>query len=264
MTKTTVIIVIAIFLVGCSLGEEVGSTIDGPLPEKVASAVEESPAHAPRFIDLDVRSIDNYARAGERFTFSTRITSRGTESNYQVKLSHDIKNKETGEVIVSKEETVGIEIIASKRTEVMIPKNAKPGRYIVETKATYESGSADASFEFDIEPAVKVTKPLLSPATIERVYGAGEKKNQGPAIVSRMVNINITGLGFVPLEIVIKVGTWVKWTNVDTTSHTATGAGFNAVLRSDETYLYQFNETRVYSYTDTFSGIQSGTISVEE
>jgi len=255
--------VIAILLVGCSLGEEVGSTIDEPLPEKVTSAVEESPAPAPRFIDLDVRSIDNYARAGERFTFSTRITSRGTESNYQVKLSHDIKNKETGEVIVSKEETVGIEIIASKRTEVMIPKNAKPGRYIVETKATYESGSADASFEFDLEPAVIVTKPLLSPATIERVSGDGQR-DEGPSIASRIVEINITGLGFVPLDVVIKVGTWVKWTNVDTTSHTATGAGFNAVLRSDQTYLYQFNETRVYSYTDTFSGIEPGTIWVEE
>jgi len=259
VTKTIVILVILFLLVGCSLGEEVGSKIEEPKSENLTSTVEESPAPAPRFIDLDVRSIDDYGRAGERFTFSTRITSRGTESNYQVKLRHEIKNKETGNVIVAKEETVGIEIIASKRTEVVIPKETAPGRYIVETKATYESGSADASFEFDIEPAVKISKTGSSTSLVSKQDQSTESPNP-----TKTVNINITGLGYVPVEIIIKKGTWVKWINVDTTSHTATGSGFNAVLRSDETYMYQFNETRVYSYTDTFSGIAYGTITVEE
>ena len=163
-------------------------------------------------------------------------------------------------MIVSKEETVGIEIIASKRTQVLIPKDATPGRYIVETKATYESGSADASFEFDVEPAVKLSKPLSSSITATTDQDQN-REQPGP---TKTVDINITGLGFEPLDIVIKKGTWVKWSNVDTNSHTATGAGFDAVLRSDETYIYQFNETRVYSYTDTFSGIAAGTITVED
>lgn len=271
MTKTTTILLAVLLLLSaCSLGEEVGSSIDEPLPDepRLDEPDLEQPAPA-RFVDLEVKTVDTYGRVGEPFTFSTRLTSRGTETNFQVLLTHTLKQKGNDSVILTKDETVALEIIASKRTEIIIPKGLGPGRYVIETKGTYESGSADSSFEFDVEPAFKPSASTPTPGTTTVVIDpyapiSAPAPADAPGPAETVVEVNITGLGYEPQELTIKPGTWVKWNNKDSNSHTATGAGFDAVLRKGESYLYRFNETRIYSYTDTYSGINPGTIYVEE
>lgn len=253
MDKKILLLIIVILLSSCSLIEDAGTSLEeSPEKPEVALNVEQPQPIAKQFIDLDVKPVQTYARAGERYSFSTRLTSKGTNNNFQVALHHDIKNKETGSVLISKDETIGLEIIASKRTEVLIPQDTEAGRYILETTASYDSGSADASFEFDIERAVVIRTPQV------------KSELAVPSKYEHVQVVNITGLGYVPREIKIKKGMWVKWINIDINSHTATGSGFNAVLRSRETFMYQFNESRTYVYTDTYSGIHPGTVTVEE
>jgi len=267
------IMTLILFMSSCSASEDVGSVIDEPKEEV---ETEQPVQLSKRFVDLEVKPLSSYGRAGEEFGFSTRLTSRGVETNFQVKLHHEIISKESGDPVIAKDETIGLEIIASKRSELLIPKGTEEGRYILETTATYDSGSADSSFEFDIEPAVEVKTAASGPVFVQSgssstpssssTSGSSTSASNPPSpdYTRHIAFVNVTGLGFVPSEIYIKKGSWVKWINVDTSSHTATGAGFNAVLRAGDDYIHQFNESRVYSYTDTYSGTNAGTIYVEK
>lgn|SRR3989338_2871227 len=254
MSPKPLFVLILIVLGSCTLSEDVGSTLEPAPVRQAAPLVEEpKPVAARRLVDLEVKPIDTYARAGEVFSFSNRLTSRGSENTFQVLMRHEIRSLTDHSLLVSKDETIGLETISSKRTELIIPRAAKKGRYVLETKATYESGSADSSFEFDIEAPVVLPKPAENPATTSKTDAAGN-----------VTVVSVTGLGFEPRELTISKGSIVVWINKDSTSHTATGAGFDLVLRAGEKGTHLFNESRTYSYSDTFSGIQPGLIVVKD
>ncbi len=69
---------------------------------------------------------------------------------------------------------------------------------------------------------------------------------------SKNVDINIKGFAFDPSSITIKVGTEVKWTNMDNAPHTVTSDSGqelgSPMLSNGNTYTHVFNQTGVFSY----------------
>jgi plastocyanin len=69
---------------------------------------------------------------------------------------------------------------------------------------------------------------------------------------STNVDINIKGFAFDPANITIKVGTQVKWTNLDNAPHTVTsdpGQELSSpMLSNGDTYTHVFNQAGTFAY----------------
>lgn len=72
------------------------------------------------------------------------------------------------------------------------------------------------------------------------------------------------GPGFYPHSVNISTGDTVKWTNMDSEDHTATGSTFDSGrIHPGGSYEYQFTEPGVYNYKCTMNPTLTGTIVVE-
>lgn len=88
-----------------------------------------------------------------------------------------------------------------------------------------------------------------------------------PTISQAPNEVIMEGIAFKPAVIKVKVGTTVKWTNYDGTTHTVTsdtGIFKSGEIRSSNYYNYTFNVAGTYPYHDnTFPSAMKGTVVVE-
>jgi len=78
------------------------------------------------------------------------------------------------------------------------------------------------------------------------------------------ISIESTGIGFVPADVKILVGTVVTWTNNDTTTHTVTdkSSNFDSAIGPGESWQMIFNDVGVYNYYCKYHPSMEGTINV--
>lgn len=95
---------------------------------------------------------------------------------------------------------------------------------------------------------IPTPSPTPTPKSAETVNVV--LKNPGPKFYPQVVNIS--------------TGNTIKWTNMDSEDHTATGSTFNSgIIHPGGSYEYQFTEPGVYSYKCTLNPTMTGTIVVE-
>ncbi len=86
-----------------------------------------------------------------------------------------------------------------------------------------------------------------------------------PAALSGNVAVNISGFAFDPIDLTIKVGTTVTWTNQDSAVHNVKAIdnswGSNDLKKGD-TFSFTFVQAGTYNYRCGFHANMKGTVTV--
>ena len=87
--------------------------------------------------------------------------------------------------------------------------------------------------------------------------------NQQP-ITSETKSISVKNFSFNPAELVVKIGTTVKWTNNDTAPHQIKSDTFNSTaLNQGNSFEFKFDTIGVYDYSCSIHPSMKGKITVE-
>jgi plastocyanin len=83
----------------------------------------------------------------------------------------------------------------------------------------------------------------------------------GPS--SFAAGVSIVNMAFAPLQVTVKVGETVQWTNNDTVAHTVTGADFDSgQLAPGAIYTHTFTKPGVFNYKCTNHPTMLGSVTV--
>jgi plastocyanin len=81
------------------------------------------------------------------------------------------------------------------------------------------------------------------------------------------VTVQISNFAYQPATVTIQVGDTVTWTNLDSAAHTATdtgsGALFDGVMATGESFSHTFTQAGTYDYYCTFHPEMTGTVVVQ-
>lgn len=129
-------------------------------------------------------------------------------------------------------------------------------------------GCADNGNEETDEPEVSDVPaeegtPIEAPVTpAQAVTPAQEPQSGGEG---KIVEVAIQNSAFVPAAVTISTGDTVRWTNMDSAPHTATGPIFDSdELEQGESYQFVFTEPGVYNYNCAIHPSMEGTVTVVE
>lgn len=85
-----------------------------------------------------------------------------------------------------------------------------------------------------------------------------------PTGEGRTVDVSIKDFAFDPASVTVSTGDTIRWTNLDTTTHTIRGSGFESqVLREGDSFDYVFTKTGNYVYECSIHPSMQGNIMVE-
>jgi len=80
----------------------------------------------------------------------------------------------------------------------------------------------------------------------------------------KTVDISIKDFAFDPASVTVSTGDTVRWTNLDTTTHTVKGPGFESqALREGDSYEHIFTKAGNYVYECSIHPSMQGNIMVE-
>lgn len=121
-----------------------------------------------------------------------------------------------------------------------------------------ESGASEERVTPAEEPVVTVEEPVAPnpEETPEIPVGDGEN-----------VEVTIEDNAFNPATVTISAGDTVRWTNLDSTTHTVTGTGTNfgsENLNQGDSYEFLFTDPGTYEYYCEIHPSMTGTVIVEE
>ena len=80
-----------------------------------------------------------------------------------------------------------------------------------------------------------------------------------------VVEVQILNYAYSPMELEVKVGTTVTWTNMDYVPHTVTadnGAFDSGMMANGAQFSFTFNEPGTYTYVCTYHPNMTGTVVV--
>ncbi len=82
-------------------------------------------------------------------------------------------------------------------------------------------------------------------------------------VKSKIVDVSIKDFAFNPNEATISAGDTVKWTNLDSSTHTVKGPGFESdTLREGDSYTFIFSKSGIYNYECSIHPSMKGTVTV--
>jgi plastocyanin len=84
-------------------------------------------------------------------------------------------------------------------------------------------------------------------------------------VLSGSIDIQMKGIAFVPIQVTVKVGTKVTWTNLDNVAHNviaADGSWSSDSLNNGQTFSKVFDKTGTFQYVCSFHPGMNGTIIV--
>lgn len=87
----------------------------------------------------------------------------------------------------------------------------------------------------------------------------------GGEVISGEAEVKIQNFAFNPVNLTIKKGTTVKWTNEDSVTHTIKSDTFNSGnLNKGSSYQFQFNNSGTYNYSCGIHPSMTGQIIVQD
>ena len=81
----------------------------------------------------------------------------------------------------------------------------------------------------------------------------------------KTIEVSINDFAFNPESVTISAGDTVRWTNLDSETHTATSSAFDSgTLQEGESYEFMFTDAGTYEYYCSIHPSMQGTVIVEE
>lgn len=104
-----------------------------------------------------------------------------------------------------------------------------------------------------------------APATTTTAASVTTLPTDTTVVSGETVDVSISGFAFVPQNLTVPVGTTVRWTNADGTTHTATAVTgeFNGSMSGGATFEHTFGAAGVFDYVCAIHGTMTGKITVE-
>lgn len=88
--------------------------------------------------------------------------------------------------------------------------------------------------------------------------------NETTTTAGKTVEVSIEDFAFKPKSVRISVGDTVKWTNLDSASHTVAATDFTSeVLNKNGVFSYTFSKAGIYNYRCSIHPSMNGIVTVE-
>ncbi len=116
----------------------------------IASFFYYSPNPETKLLDLNLEPITTTAEPGESIIFLKELSNLGSSKRYDVVIKQEIIEPKTNKVITQKIETRAIETFGSTQTKILVPKDVKPGDYILRAVVEYDDKKAVATLPVKI------------------------------------------------------------------------------------------------------------------
>ncbi len=118
-----------------------------------------------QLLDYEISLRSNEVMPGDTLYFTNSFFNLGSERKYDMQASYMITDADTGEMLNSKQETIGISTVISKEQQIFMPTDAKPGMYRLDGSVHYGKQTANASVNFWIsqpDPEETCTDGILN------------------------------------------------------------------------------------------------------
>ncbi len=113
------------------------------------------------------------------------------------------------------------------------------------------------------EPATPAEKPAVTP--VETPVAPVSDVTPQPVDEGKIVEVAIENFSFNPASVEILTGDTVRWTNMDSATHTVRGPTFESkVLEKGDTYEFLFTDAGTYNYDCSIHPSMKGTVVVKE
>ena len=113
-----------------------------------------SPGKTPsQLLDLKLEPVKAEVQAGDSVVFIKDMTSLGSSKRYDTVVTEEIIDATTFKIISQNTETIAIETSSSTQTRLQIPKDTKPGDYLLRVTADYNNQKAFAKLPIKILPS---------------------------------------------------------------------------------------------------------------
>lgn len=109
---------------------------------------------------------------GQQIVFDDVVTNIGKQSGFPVTIKHEVFGAQSL-FVASSEETFTANEVQTKKIELSLPEDLKPGRYTVKASASFDSRQETAAFSFKVieEKAVETPGVVAPPAQPEAAAG---------------------------------------------------------------------------------------------
>ncbi|MBI2101703.1 hypothetical protein HYT53_03745 [Candidatus Woesearchaeota archaeon] len=115
------------------------------------SLIYHSPSKTPsKLLDLNLEPVATTVEAGQNIVFLKELSNLGSSERYDVVIKQDLIDPLTSRIITQKIETRAIETFGSTQTRILVPKEAKPGDYILRAVVEYGDKKAIATLPVKI------------------------------------------------------------------------------------------------------------------
>lgn len=111
------------------------------------------PKPTGQLLDVSVHPISLEVMVGSQLDFIVELTNLGSSRRFDVVVKSELVSVSSNEVVVSKSDTVAIETRNALRSQLLVPHDVSPGRYVVRTMVEYDRQVARASFSLKVLPA---------------------------------------------------------------------------------------------------------------
>lgn len=132
-----------------------------------------NPQKTTELLDLNLEPVKTTVEPGESIVFLKEISNLGSSKRYDIVIKQEIIDQKTFEVVTEKTETRAIETFGSTQTQILVPKETKPGSYILRAIVGYDNKKAVATLPVKVTSAKskseEKTKPEVSAAENEIV-----------------------------------------------------------------------------------------------
>jgi len=108
------------------------------------------PKTPTKLLDLNLEPIAMTAESGESIIFLKELSNLGSSRRYDVVIKQEIIDPKTNKILTQKIETRAIETFGSTQTKILVPKETKPGDYILRTIVEYDNKKAVATLPVKI------------------------------------------------------------------------------------------------------------------
>jgi len=122
------------------------------------------------------------------------------------------------------------------------------------------TSNTDNNTQKPATPAETPSIPIENPATTPVSNATSETGVEG-----KTVDVSIKDFAFNPEAVTISAGDTVRWTNLDSITHTIKGPDFESdTLRDGDSYSFVFTKPGVYEYECSIHPSMKGTVTVTE
>lgn len=122
------------------------------------------------------------------------------------------------------------------------------------------TSNTDNNTQKPATPAETPSIPIEKPATTPVSNATSETGVEG-----KTVDVSIKDFAFNPEAVTISAGDTVRWTNLDSITHTIKGPDFESdTLRDGDSYSFVFTKPGVYEYECSIHPSMKGTVTVTE